>query len=79
MINQEIPFDIDVHKISFNERISMSEHYHFDFRYLFLVSNIEDIVFDRQEFSDYKWISSKELSKNKNYGDIVNKIKQFLQ
>lgn len=76
---QEIPFDIDIHTIPFNERILMPEHYHFDFRYLFLISNIKDIVFDEQEFNDYKWISSKELSKDKNYGDIINKIKQFFQ
>lgn len=78
MTYPEIPFDIDAHMIPFNDRISMPEHYHFDFRYLFCVQNTEKINFDKQEFQNYKWISLKELGKDKNYGDIINKIKQFL-
>ena len=30
-----IPIDIDTHKIGYNERLNLPEHYHFDFRYLF--------------------------------------------
>lgn len=72
-----IPFDIDTHLIPFNDRVSMPEHYHFDFRYLFLLENLSDILIDKDEFKDYKWISSRELEKDKSYGSIVNKLKNL--
>ncbi|MCI9434150.1 MAG: hypothetical protein HFI86_02580 [Bacilli bacterium] len=55
----------------------MPEHYHFDFRYLFLLENLSDILIDKDEFKDYKWISSRELEKDKSYGSIVNKLKNL--
>lgn len=73
-----MPFDIDIHLIPKNERVNMSEHYHFDFRYLFLINSTEDIIFDKEEFSNYKWVSSDELSRDKNYGNIINKLKKVL-
>ena len=74
-----VPFDIDTHLIPYNARVNMPEHYHFDFRYLFLVENTNAVTFDNEEFSDYKWISSIELSNDKNYGNIVNKLKKMLE
>ena len=73
-----IPIDIDTHKIGYNERLNLPEHYHFDFRYLFMVDKISDIKTDSEELSDYKWISVDELSNDPNYGTIANKIKKFL-
>lgn len=78
LCNSGIPFDIDIHLIPFNDRVNMPEHYHFDFRYLFLLENLGDIIIDKDEFKDYKWISSSELEKDKNYGDIVKKLKRIL-
>lgn len=78
LCNSGIPFDIDIHLIPFNYRVNMPEHYHFDFRYLFLLENLGDIIIDKDEFKDYKWISSSELEKDKNYGDIVKKLKRIL-
>lgn len=76
--NKGIPFDIDIHLIPQNKRVGMPKHYHFDFRYLFLVKDISEINFDKEEFKDYKWILSKELSKDKNYGDVINKLNKLL-
>lgn len=42
--NMTLPFDIDIHLIPFNERVGMPTHYHFDFRYLFLVDSITEII-----------------------------------
>lgn len=77
LINNEVlPFDIDTHLIPINDRVDMPEHYHFDFRYLFLINELSDIILDEEECKNYKWITSDELSKDKNYGNIVNKLKK---
>ncbi len=78
MDDELIPIDIDTHKISYNERLNLPEHYHFDFRYLFMVDEISDIKIDSEELSNYKWISLDELSEDKNYGVVTNKIKKIL-
>ncbi len=74
-----IPIDIDTHKISYNERLKLPEHFHFEFRYLFVIENIVDIHIDREENSCYKWISIEELEKDKNFGSISTKLKKFIE
>ena len=74
-----IPIDIDTHKISYNERLNLPEHYHYDFRYLFMTDKISDIKTDVEELSSYKWISVEELSDDPNYGRIANKITKLLK
>ena len=73
-----IPIDIDTHKICYNERLNLPEHYHFDFRYLFVVDKIQEINLDANEMSGYKWISLDELTNDPNYGSIASKIKKLL-
>ncbi len=70
-----IPIDIDTHKIGYNERLKLPEHYHFDFRYLFVVDKIQDVKTDVEEMSGYKWISLDELTSDPNYGRVASKIK----
>lgn len=78
--NEElVPFDIDTHFISFNERVNMPGHYHFDFRYLFLIEKTDNIIFDANEFNKFKWISIDELSKDQNYGSIARKVQKLLE
>lgn len=73
-----VPIDIDTHKISYNERLGLPEHYHFDFRYLFTVDKISDIKIDTEELSNYKWIDLDELSNDTNYGSVASKIKVLI-
>jgi len=73
-----IPFDIDIHKIPYNFRINMPEHNHFDFRYLFVVDDVGDVVIDKNESSSYKWINCEELKQDVNYGNILKKIEKYL-
>ena len=70
-----MPFDIDIHLIPFNDRVNMPEHYHFDFRYLFFIDRKSNITLEKEEFEEYKWLTSDQLRKDKNYGNIVEKIK----
>ena len=73
-----IPFDIDTHIIPYNENRNLPEHYHFEFRYLFLIDKIKDIKIDLNETSNYKWIDIEELRKDVNYGNIVVKLEKLL-
>ena len=76
--NKEIPIDIDTHIIGYNERLSLPEHYHFDFRYLFTVDKISDVHIDSEESSNYKWIDIDELRNDQNYGTVAKKIERLL-
>ncbi len=76
--NKQIPIDIDTHLIEYNERLNLPTHYHFDFRYLFIVDKISRIKIEQNELSDYKWIDIYELKNDKNYGKIVNKIENII-
>lgn len=73
-----MPIDIDTHIIGYNERLNLPEHYHFDFRYLFVVERIQDIKTDVEEMSGYKWISLDELTNDPNYGKVATKIKKLI-
>lgn len=49
-----VPIDIDTHIIEYNHRLNLPEHYHFDFRYLFMVDEIEKIYVDTDELGNCK-------------------------
>ena len=76
--NELIPIDIDTHIIPYNEYRNLPQHYHFDFRYLFIIDQIENVKLDTDESSDYKWINLEELRKDINYGKIVTKLEKLL-
>ena len=76
--NNSIPIDIDTHIIGYNERLNLPEHYHFDFRYLFVVDRISDVHIDSEESSDYRWIDMNELRSDPNYGNVASKIENLL-
>lgn len=73
--NELIPIDIDTHLIQYNKRLNLPEHYHFDFRYLFIIEKIPQITVEKEELSSYKWID--ELKKDPNFGKIGEKIKKY--
>ena len=75
--NKNIPFDIDIHLIAYNERLNLPKHFHFDFRYIFIIDKISDVNIDKEELSDFKWIDINDLKSNPNYGNIVKKIEKI--
>lgn len=74
-----VPIDIDTHMISYNERLDLPEHYHFEFRYLFVVDKINDIKVDISELGDYRWMDMDELYDNPYYGRIASKLDNMLK
>lgn len=76
--NELVPIDIDTHIISYNERLKLPQHYHFDFRYLFVVDKMFDVKVDKTELSNYKWIDLDELSSNFNC-ELTIKLMKILK
>ena len=74
-----MPIDIDTHKIGYNERLNLPEHYHFDFRYLFVVDRIQDIKIDTDELANYKWVELSELCNNPNNEQVAKKLEKILK
>lgn len=73
-----IPIDIDTHIIEYNKRLNLPQHYHFDFRYLFIIDKIEDVKIDVDELSNYKWIDINEFKNNLNCNIVTSKIELLL-
>lgn len=73
-----VPIDIDTQNIRPNLRLDLPSHYHFDFRYLFVVDKICDIKIDLEEHSEYKWINIDEFKQNENFGEIYTKFKYYI-
>lgn len=76
--NDLLPIDIDTHIIKYNDRLKLPEHYHFDFRYLFMINSIQEINLDKEELADYKWISINDMYNDKNLIGVVDKINRLL-
>ena len=72
--NELVPIDIDTHLIDYNRRLDLPEHYHFEFRYLYVVDKIKNINVDSNESSEYRWISVEELKQDENFGKIADKF-----
>ena len=74
--NELVPIDIDIHEIEYNELLDLPEHYHYDFRYLFYIDEIRNIILDTSELSDYKWASIDEVENQ--FGGVLDKIKKVI-
>lgn len=72
--NELIPIDIDTHLITYNERLNLPEHHHFDFRYLFIVEKNHTIKLDLNELSEYKWITKEEFYRLFNIEEKIDKL-----
>ena len=72
--NELVPIDIDTHLIDYNRRLDLPEHYHFEFRYLYVIDKIENINVDSNESPEYRWISVEELKQDENFGKIADKF-----
>lgn len=72
------PLDIDIHEIPYNDRLGLPNHRHFDFRYLFTIDSIEQVVPDSSEMGKYRWINLDEIKENCNFGAMTNKLENLI-
>lgn len=73
-----VPFDIDSHFIPKNDKRGEDEHYHHDFRYLFITDNSNDVEINPDESNGYKWVKVAELESNTNFKLIISKIRKLI-
>ena len=76
--DENVPIDIDTQKIEINKRLNLPQHYHFDFRYLFIIDEIQKIKIDAEELAEFKWLGIEELENNKSFKNVIEKIKNKL-
>jgi len=77
--NPLLPIDIDIHNISYNEKLDLPEHLHFDFRYLFIIDHIVNVKTDPNEMRTYKWISINEFSTNAVSKRVIDKLNKYIE
>lgn len=73
-----VPIDIDTHYIEKNTYQSEDEHYHHDFRYLFLYTGAIQLAQNSGEKSEYKWVNFSELARDTTFALLVEKIRHAL-
>lgn len=72
-----VPIFIDTHVIPENKNKSENEHYHHDFMFVFCVKG-ENILLDRNEVSDFKWVSVEAVMKeDSNIAKALRKMKEM--
>ena len=76
--NKNIPIDIDTHEIDYNERLNLPKHFHFDFRYLFIVNKISDVHVNPEESLSYKWVDIDEIRKIHGCELALRKIEKLI-
>lgn len=78
-INFDIPFDIDVHKIPENKEKQEPEHWHFDFRYLLLLTGSQQGKTNRKEVDGIFWKPIMELEQlAPTLSRFSRKVKDFI-
>lgn len=77
-LNEEIPFDIDNHLIPSNTLKKEDEHFHYDFRYLFVYSGDENIKVNMDDVSGFKWVEFKNLIGDSVFKAVIEKINNVM-
>ncbi|MFZ1706201.1 MAG: NUDIX domain-containing protein [Saprospiraceae bacterium] len=75
---QNIPFDIDSHFIPENKNKNEAQHYHHDFRFLFIIKGSKSIAIKNEEALNFKWVKFEELSRDTTFSSLVEKIRHLL-
>ncbi len=76
--SDDVPLDIDSHHIPANAAKQENQHYHHDFRYLFLYTGRGKLALNEQEAKGYKWVPFAELSRDTTFRPLVEKIRHAL-
>ena len=77
--SEDYPLDIDSHPIPENPKKNEAPHFHFDFRYLFQLSEDVDLVPQEDEVSDLRWFDMNDpIVQNAIGGVCVDKAVKIL-
>ncbi len=73
-----VPFDIDTHYIPANPKKHEPEHYHHDFRYLFIIDDGGDVAIDKNESTGYQWVEWSDFIKENTFKKVSRKIEELV-
>lgn len=77
--NNMLPIDIDTHYIPENKKKEEPEHFHYDFRYIFVYNwYLEDVKMQEQEIKWIVWLDFDEDFLKKFDEKVYHKIKKIL-
>lgn len=77
--NNLIPIDIDTHRIPENPKKQEKEHYHHDFRYVFILKNKLAVRLQSEEVAWFKWLSIEKNDVADSSGNnVLEKIRTYL-
>ena len=76
--DEQMPFDIDTHLIPAKLSKNEPEHYHHDFRFLFIYKGDNDIVFNIQEAMGVKWETLEIAGRDSGFNRSIGKIRAFI-
>ncbi|MDP2104276.1 MAG: NUDIX domain-containing protein [Candidatus Gracilibacteria bacterium] len=77
--NNFTPIDIDTHHIPENPKKQEKEHYHHDFRYVFILKNKSAIRLQSVEVAGFKWLSIEKNDVADSSGNnVLEKIRTLL-
>ena len=77
--NNFIPIDIDSHYIPENIKKWELEHYHHDFRYIFILwDNNNDVKIQLEEVHWFKWLQIKNDIPNYSWNNVLEKIRTVI-
>lgn len=77
--NNYIPIDIDTHYIPENTKKEEKEHFHHDFRYIFILNKLNiNIKIQLEEVKWFKWIPIWEQWKNFSWNNVIKKISKII-
>lgn len=74
----KVPLDIDSHYIPANKNKNEQEHFHHDFRYLFIYKGDRNIAVPISESKDARWVSFSALIKMETFVIVAKKIEMML-
>ena len=77
--DHDIPFDIDSHHIPPNARKGEPEHWHHDFRYVFVCEDAASMQLATDEVADARWIPVDELERYPTFERVGMKIREFVR
>jgi len=77
--NSELPIDIDSHHIPEDRVTHEKQHWHHDFRYVFLCNNpLTEVRFKPSESLEYQWLNIAEMRGVQTFALVVEKIQILL-
>lgn len=73
----EVPFHIDSHYIPENPKKNEPEHYHHDFRYLYITDRV-DISIDDNESNSFEWVDWEIFAEKPHFTTVADRIERLL-